>query len=67
MSAVSSLSQDVGKKSACEALTVARATFYRHMGTSVPFQEEKSRSVSVLALTEQERQTVIEVLHSELF
>lgn len=31
MSAVSSLSQDVGKKSACEALTVPRAIFYRHV------------------------------------
>jgi len=66
MSAVSSLSQDVGKKSACEALAVARATFYRHMSPE-PFQEEKPRPVSVLALTMQERKTVIDVLHSERF
>jgi transposase InsO family protein len=67
MSAVSSLSQDVGKKSACEALAVARATFYRHMSTSVPFQEEKPRPVPALALTTQERGTMIDLLHSERF
>ena len=30
MISVSSLSYDVGKKPACEALQVPRATFYRH-------------------------------------
>ena len=66
MSAVSSLSQDIGKKSACEALAVSRATFYRHMKPK-SFQEEMPRPVPVLALTKQERDTVIEVLHSERF
>jgi putative transposase len=67
MSAVSSLSQAVGKKSACEALAVTRATFYRHMGLSVPFQEEKPRPVPALALTTQERETMIDLLDSERF
>jgi putative transposase len=66
MSAVFSLSQDVGKKSACEALTVPRATFYRHMSPA-SFQEEKPRPVPVLALTTQQRKTVIDLLHSERF
>jgi putative transposase len=67
MSAVSSLSQDVGKKSACEALTVPRATFYRHMSPLKPLVEQKPRPVPVLALSKQERNTVIEVLHSQRF
>jgi len=66
MSAVSSLSQDIGKKTACEALAVPRATFYRHMSPE-PLQEETPRPVPVLALTKQERKTVLEVLHSERF
>ena len=66
MSAVSSLSQDIGKKSACEALAVPTATFYRHMKPE-PLQEQTPRAVSALALSKQERKTVIEVLHSERF
>ena len=62
MSAVSSLSQDVGKKSACKGVAVPRATLYRHIGPE-PLLEEKLRPVSVLALNTQERKTVIDVLH----
>jgi len=68
MSAVSSLSQDIGRKKACEALALPRATFYRHMSPAAePLQEETPRPVPVLALTKLERKTVIEVLHSERF
>lgn len=66
MSAAAALSQDVGKKAACETLTVPRATFYRHMTLEVS-QEEKSRPVPVLALTKPERDTVIDILHCERF
>ena len=66
MSAAYALSRDVGKKDACEALTVPRATFYRHMSLQAT-EEEKSRPAPVLALTEQEKRTVIDVLHSERF
>lgn len=66
MSAACTLSQDVGKKAACEALSVPRATFYRHMCPKSP-GEEKSLPVSVLALTKPERDTVIDILHSERF
>ena len=34
MIAAFDLSQEVGKKAACEAMTVPRATFYRHMSQS---------------------------------
>ena len=66
MSAAYALSQDVGKKAACEALAVPRATFYRHMSPESS-QGEKTRPVPVLALTKQERDTVIDILHSERF
>jgi len=66
MSAACTLSQDVGKKAACEALAIARATFYRHMISESP-EEENSRPAPVLALTAQEKQTVIDILHSERF
>jgi putative transposase len=65
MNAASTLSQDVGKKAACEALTVSRATFYRHM--SPESQDPKPRPAPVLALTKQERKNVIDILHSEKF
>ena len=66
MSAAYALSQDVGKKAACEALAVPRATFYRHMSPESS-QGGKTRPVPVLALTKQERGTVIDILHSERF
>ena len=66
MSAACTLSQDVGKKAACAALAVPRATFYRHMSPGSP-QEEKVRPAPVLALTTQERDTVIDILYSERF
>ncbi len=66
MSAAYALSQDVGKKAACEALTVPRATFYRHMSPESS-QGEKTRPAPVLALIKQERDTVIDILHSERF
>jgi putative transposase len=61
------LSSHVGKKAACEALEVPRATFYRHE------IREKMESVDInqlpppLALSHEERRTVIEILHSERF
>ena len=60
------LSHDVGKKAACEALRVPRATFYRHMSPPCS-QGERNRPAPVLALTKQERDTVIDILHSERF
>jgi putative transposase len=55
----------VGKKSACEALQVARATFYRHL--SPDSDRPRQRTAPPLALTEQERQMVIDTLHSDRF
>ena len=66
MSAAFELSQEAGKKAACEALTVPRATFYRHLSPKPP-QEEKPRPAPALALTKQERKTVNDILHSKRF
>jgi putative transposase len=67
MNAAVTLGMEVGKKPACEGLRVPRATLYRHL-SSPPVDPEKARRPSPpLALTSQERQTVVDILHSERF
>ena len=62
------LSPHTGKKTACEALLVPRATFYRHHSSeSRPGNNCAQRPVPPLALSDRERQAVIDVLHSEQF
>ena len=62
------LSPDVGKRAACEALMISRATYYRyesrenHNGNAI-----KERPTPPLALRLEERQVVIDILHSERF
>ena len=46
MSATSALSHDVGKKAACEAFSVPRATFYRHHRS--PLRLLKSKNPDLL-------------------
>jgi len=65
MNAASKLSLEVGKKAACEALTVPRATYYRH--TSSRPVGCINRLAPPLALTENEQQQVLDELHSERF
>jgi putative transposase len=64
--AADTLGHDVGKKAACEALELSRATFYRRSKPPVP-QTQVDRPRPPLALTAPERQAVVEVLHSERF
>jgi transposase InsO family protein len=66
MKAAADLSHDVGRKPACEALGVPRATFYRHIHGK-PDKGNGTRPEPPLALTLSERQTVIGILHSERF
>jgi len=62
------LSPHTGKKAACEALLVPRATFYRHHSSkSRPKNSSTQRPTPPLALNDVERQAVIDVLHSEQF
>jgi len=67
MKAAATLGTEVGKKPACEALKVSRATLYRHMSSPPVDPEKASRPSPPLALTSQENQTVVDLLHSERF
>lgn len=66
MAAVGSLSKFVGKKSACDALTVPRATFYRHHGekNSAPVGQ---RPAPPLALSTTEREVILNTAHEQRF
>jgi putative transposase len=64
MGTVMSLGKDVGKKAACEALSIARAGFYRHVGPKKP---EGQRCLPPLALSDKERQQVLDICHSKRF
>lgn len=66
MNAAADLSQDVGRKPACEAFGVPRATFYRHI-RGKPAKCKDIRPTPPLALTPEERQRVVDILHSERF
>lgn len=62
------LSPHTGKKAACEALQVPRATFYRHhSANSRPANSRTQLSAPPLSLSSGERQQVIDVLHSDQF
>jgi putative transposase len=65
MKAAATLSQDVGRKPACKALGVSRASFYRHI-TPAP-EPATVRPAPPLSLTSGERQAVLDELHSERF
>ena len=62
------LSPHTGKKAACEALQVPRATFYRHQSKkNRPANNHTQRPAPPLALSCWEREKVIDILHSEQF
>ena len=66
MKTAADLSHDVGRKPACEALGVPRATFYRHIHGKAG-KCNGARPKPPLALTPSERHAVIDILHSERF
>jgi putative transposase len=66
MSAVAELSCDVGKKEACEALSIPRATYYRHTEKREDAGKNK-RPVPPLALAECEQKQVLDEFHSKRF
>lgn len=66
MSAVTELSCDVGKKAACEALSIPRATYYRHTEKRED-ANRNNRPVPPLALAECEQKQVLDELHSKRF
>ena len=67
MNAALELSMDTNKKSACEALQVSRASFYRSLVQLQAPSMKARRPAPPLALSQEERQTVLEVLHCEQY
>ena len=65
MQAATALSKQVGVQPACSALGLPRATFYRHRRP--PGRAERVRARPPLALAPEERQAVVEHLHSPRF
>ena len=68
MSAAACLGNDIGVVAACEALGIARATFYRHNGRcDLTVGAYGPGRQSPLALTIEERDTVLALLHNDQF
>lgn len=61
-----SLNEIVGKKAACDAMAIPRATFYRHQGGNTTV-ESSSRPAPPLALSPEERQAILDVAHEQRF
>lgn len=66
MTAVETLAHDVGAKSACKALGVARATLYRRRAPRTA-QVPQERPSPPRALSLEERQSVVDTLHCPRF
>lgn len=64
MKATALLAHDVGIRTACSALTVSRAGFYRWRS---PVQEKAVRPKPPLALSYEERTEVLDTLHEDRF
>lgn len=68
MEAALTLSSDVGIKSACASLDIPRAGFYRTQARkNAPPMELRKRPSPPRALSSDERQGVLEILHSDRF
>ena len=67
MNTAGSLSKDVGIRSACDALAVPRASFYRWRDRDKHCTKDHCRPAPPLALTNDERKDVLEILHEERF
>ena len=67
MDAVESLAPDVGTKQACKAFGVSRAGLYRRRAVSATPRLVIKRPISTRALSESEKQVVLDTLHSERF
>ena len=67
MRATESIAQDIRMKKACEVLGIPRASYYYYQKHTVSFFRERTPSIRPLALSDQERQTVLDTLHAERF
>src|SRR5215207_610311 len=66
MTSIKTLADDADIRTICRALSVPRASYYRYVNLKVEKAKPSSRT-SPLSLTLPERQTVLDVLHSERF
>jgi len=67
MKAVKELSPQVSTAMACRGMGVPRATLYRHRQPKAPEAAASPRAKPPRSLSGQERQQVLDVLHSEPF
>ena len=68
MSAVTELAATIGAQAACGVLAVPRASYYRRKKPrTAPPRQVRVRSPSPRALSEAERQVVLDTLHGERF
>ena len=67
MEAAKRLSEHVGAVEACKGLTLPRASFYRHFKSPHLRVVAQDRRNSHRALSAQERQQVLDIMHSERF
>lgn len=67
MDAVEALAPDVGVKTACRALSVSRAGLYRRRAIDMVPRVVRKRPAPPRALSELEKQEVLDTLHSERF
>jgi len=67
MKAAASLSQEIGVKKACDTLGLARASYYRWDLSPCSDLLEAKRSVPSWTLSPEERQKVLDLLHSDRF
>lgn len=65
MAVTTTLAETVGVQAACSALGLPRASYYRHLNPGSHSTQERPRPP--LALSPEERQAVIDVLHSQRF
>lgn len=65
MEAALNLSAEIGKRSSCFAFDIPRASFYRFYSPKISIK--KQRPKSLLSLNSDEKQTVLDVLHSEKY
>ncbi len=63
MEAALNLSAEIGKKSSCFAFDIPRASFYRFYSPKISIK--KQRPKSLVSLNSDEKQTVLDILHSE--
>lgn len=67
MAVTASLSNSVGKQAACNALDIARATFYRHQARQNGAGNRPQRPAPPLALSIEEKQIVLDTAHEKRF